>query len=195
MSVYEIVQTRRTIRRFLQKRVPLITLRKIVDSGRMGPSAMNLQPWEFIIVDSLDLVPKLFEHTNWAGYLPREQGRPPEGFEPVAYIVVLNNKRFTSKWTGHDIGAAVENMILVAQEAGVGACWIGSVKRPPVMNLLAIPEEFEIDSVLALGYPAEEPKAFDLDDSVKYFRDDEGRLHVPKRTMESVVSHNIFGER
>lgn len=195
MSVYEVVQKRRTIRRFQQKRVPLITLRKVVDSARMGPSAMNLQPWEFIIVDSPELVPKLFEYTNWAGYLPKEEGRPPAGYEPVAYIVVLNNKRFISKWTGHDIGAAVENMILVALEAGVGSCWIGSVKRPPVMNLLGIPEEFEVDSVLALGYPAEDPQAFDLDESVKYFHDEQGQLHVPKRTMESVVSHNVFGER
>jgi nitroreductase len=108
---------------------------------------------------------------------------------------VLHNKKFKSKWTGHDIGAAVENMILVALEAGIGSCWIASVNRPPLRQNLKIPDEFEIDSVLALGYPAEEPLAFDLDESVKYFRDDNGRLHVPKRTMHAVVSHNKFGER
>jgi nitroreductase len=195
MSVYETVQKRRTIRRFQQKKVPLITLRKIVDSARMGPSAMNLQPWEFIIVDSSELVPKVFANTKWAGYLPAEQGPPPPGQQPMAYIVVLRNHKFKSKWTGHDIGAAVENMILVALEEGVGTCWIASVNRQPVMDALNVPDDYEIDSVLALGYPAEEPKAFDLDDSVKYFRDDEGRLHVPKRTMHAVVSHNKFGER
>ena len=195
MSVYEIVQKRRSVRRFQQKKAPLITLRKIVDSGRMGPSAMNLQPWEFIIVDSAELVPGIFENLKWAGYLPNEQGIPPKGQEPVAYILVLRNQRFKSKWTGHDIGAAVENMILVALEEDLGSCWIASINRPPVMELLRIPEEFEIDSVLALGHPNEEPVAFDLDDSVKYFRDEVGRLHVPKRTMQAVVSHNKFGER
>lgn len=195
MSVYETVQKRRTIRRFQQKKVPLITLRKVVDSARMGPSAMNLQPWEFIIVDSPELVRRVFENTKWAGYLSREQGPPPPGQEPTAFIVVLRNHRFKSKWTGHDIGAAVENMILVALEAGVGSCWIASVNRPQVMEALRVPDDYEIDSVLALGYPAEEPKAFDLDESVKYFRDDEGRLHVPKRTMHAVVSHNKFGDR
>lgn len=195
MSVYETVQKRRTIRRFQQKKVPLITLRKIVDSGRMGPSAMNLQPWEFIIVDSSELVVKLFDNTKWAGYLPKEQGQPPPGQEPTAFIVVLHNRRFKSKWTGHDIGAAVENMILVALEEGVGSCWIASVNRVPLREFLRIPDEFEIDSVLALGYPDEEPQAFDLDESVKYFRDANGRLHVPKRTMQAVVSHNKFGER
>lgn len=195
MSVYEIIQKRRTIRRFQPRRIPLITLRKIVDSGRMGPSAMNLQPWEFIIVDSPQLVSAVFEQTQWAGYLPREQGRPPQGQEPTAFIVILYNKRFSSRWTHHDIGAAVENMILVALEEGIGSCWIGSVNRPKVMELLEIPEEYEIDSVLALGYPAEEPIAFDLDDSVKYYRDEQGRLHVPKRRLDSVVSHNRFGRR
>ncbi len=195
MSVYEIVQKRRSIRRFQRKKVPLITLRKIVDSGRMGPSAMNLQPWEFIIVDSPEIAPKLFENLKWAGYLPKDQGAPPTDEAPTAYIVVLRNRRYKSKWTGHDIGAAVENMILVALEEGVGSCWIASVNRPAVMELLNIPDEFEIDSVLALGYPNEAPIAFDLDDSVIYYRDDQGRHHVPKRTMESVVSHNRFGER
>ena len=195
MSVYETVQKRRSIRRFLQKKVPLITLRKIVDSGRMGPSAMNLQPWEFIIVDSPEVSRGLFENLKWAGYLPNNQGAPPPGEEPVAYIVVLRNQRFKSEWTGHDIGAAVENMILVALEEGLGSCWIASINRPVVMELLSIPKEFEIDSVLALGYPNEEPIAFDLDDSVEYFRDEQGRHHVPKRTMASVVSHNKFGER
>lgn len=195
MSVYETVQRRRTIRRFLQKKVPLITLRKVVDSARMGPSAMNLQPWEFIIVDSPDLVTTVFKNTKWAGYLPAEQGPPPPGQEPTAFIVVLRNHRFKSKWTGHDIGAAVENMILVALEEGVGTCWIASITRQPLMQVLRVPNDYEIDSVLALGYPAEEPKAFDLDESVKYFRDEDGRLHVPKRTMHAVVSHNKFGER
>lgn len=195
MSVYELVQRRRTIRRFLQKPIPLITLRKIVDSGRMGPSAMNLQPWEFIIVYDRELVKAIFEHTNWAGYLPREQGRPQPQQAPTAFIAVLKNERYSSKWSNHDIGAAVENMILVALEHGIGSCWIGSVDRPAVAALLEIPDHFEIDSVLALGYSAEEPLAFDLDDSVKYFRDENGRLHVPKRSLESVVSHNKFGRR
>ncbi|MBN1465838.1 nitroreductase family protein [candidate division KSB1 bacterium] len=195
MSVYETVQRRRTIRRFQPKRVPLITLRKIVDSARMGPSAMNLQPWEFIIVDSPELVRAIYANTQWAGYLPKEQGPPPPGKEPTAFIVVLRNVRFASKWTGHDIGAAVENMILVALEEGIGSCWIASVSRPTLRPILNIPDDLEIDSVLALGYPDEQPMAFDLDESVKYFRDAEGRLHVPKRTMDSVVSHNKFGQR
>jgi len=72
---------------------------------------------------------------------------------------------------------------------------MASVNRPAVMQLLRIPDEFEIDSVPALGYPNEEPVAFDLNGSVEYFRDEQDRLHVPKRTMQSVVSHNKFGER
>lgn len=195
MSVYETVQKRRSIRRFKQKKIPLIMLRKIVDSARMGPSARNLQPWEFIIIDSPELVKAVFEQTNWAGYLPKEQGKPSPEQAPVAFIAVLKNERFQSKWSNHDIGAAVENMILVALEEGVGSCWIASVAREPVMEWLNIPAGYEIDSVLALGYADEEPIAFDLDESVKYFRDENGRLHVPKRTMESVVSHNKFGER
>ncbi len=195
MSVYELIRRRRSIRRFQQKRIPRDELRRIVDAGRLAPSAMNMQPLEFIIVDEPEKTAALFELTNWAGYLPREQGRPSAGQEPVAFIAVLINNRLASKWTHHDVGAAVENMILTALEAGIGSCWIGSVNRPQAAELLAVPPDFEIDSLLALGYPAEEPVAFDLQDSVKYYRDAEGRLHVPKRRLESVLSINEFGCR
>jgi hypothetical protein len=49
-----------------------------------------------------------------------------------------------------------------------------------------------VDSVVALGYPAEEPVVEDLEDSVKYWKDESGRLHVPKRRLQDVIHFNRF---
>ena len=55
-------------------------------------------------------------------------------------------------------------------------------------EILEIPERFAIDSVVALGYPAEEPVMIEMTDSTKYFKDKRGRLHVPKRKLEDIMS-------
>ena len=59
-------------------------------------------------------------------------------------------------------------------------------------QVLGIPEHYRIDSVLALGYPAEEPAAEVMGESVRYWKDEKGRLHVPKRTLASVAHFNKF---
>ncbi len=193
MSVYDLIRKRRTVRRFAQKPVALETLKQIVDAGRLAPSASNLQPLEFMILEKTRAVQYVFERTRWAGYLPPDQGKPAADQAPVAFILILVNKKIRAEGYGADVGAAAENMILTALEQGVAACWIGSIiDRADIKSELAIPEHCELDSLLALGYPAEDPVAEPLDDSVKYYRDEQGRLHVPKRTLAAVLHVNGY---
>jgi len=193
MSVRELISKRRTIRRFQQQPIGLEACHQIVDAGRLAPSASNLQPLEFLVIEQPDLCSFLFSHTRWAGYLPADQGRPGPDQAPVAYVLILVNKNVRTDGFGSDVGAAAENMILSALELGIGTCWIGSISdRSAVKKQLRIPEHFELDSLLALGFPAEEPMAEPLNDSVKYYRDEQGRLHVPKRTLASVLHVNGF---
>ena len=58
--------------------------------------------------------------------------------------------------------------------------------------MLNVPEDYKVDSVLALGYPAEEPITEELKESVKYWKDSKGRLHVPKRRLDDIVHFNGF---
>lgn len=92
----------------------------------------------------------------------------------------------------YDVGAAVENMIVAALAEGVGSCWLISVDREKAAEVLGVPPGYRIDSVLALGRPAETPVVKELMDSAKYWKDDEGRLHVPKRTLARVLHINGF---
>ena len=191
MNVYEAVIKRRTIRRFKQQPVSFRILEKIVNSGRLAPSGSNLQPVEFMVVDIPELVVKVFETLAWAGYIS-PAGNPPEGQRPVAYIIVLTNK---NKYEGdcvRDVAAAIENMILVALEEGIGSCWLGSINTNKLRNILKLPEHINIDSVVALGYSDESPQVEEMKDSVEYWKDENGVLHVPKRSLGDVFFYNEY---
>jgi len=191
MDVREAIEKRRTIRRFIQKPIPYGDLKALVDAARLAPSGGNLQPWEFIIVDDPEIVSSVFPCLAWAGYLA-PKGTPEETERPVAYIVVLSNKKIASVTPAADIAAAIENLILRAVEMGIGSCWIGSVRRDSLAALLKIPETHSLEYVVALGYPKEVACIEEMTDSVKYWRDNNGVHHVPKRRLDSILHRNVF---
>ncbi|MBD3386806.1 nitroreductase [candidate division KSB1 bacterium] len=191
-SITDLIYNRRTVRRFQPRRIAFSSLKSIVDSGRLAPSGANLQPLEFIVVDDDEIIGNLFPHTQWAGYLPEKDGRPPQGQEPTAYIVVLLNRNIRAQGGERDVGAAIENMILIALDEDIGSCWLGSINREAIEKLLNIPPSYDIDSVLALGYAAEHPIMEPSSDSIKYYKDESGVLHVPKRPLDNVLHHNTF---
>ena len=133
----------------------------------------------------------IFSCLKWAAYIA-PAGDPQPGQEPAAYIVTLANTKVREKMFEYDIGAAMENMTLVALAEGVGSCWMLSIDRDKLRAVLGVPEQYRIDSVLALGYPAEEPAAEVMGESCRYWKDAAGRLHVPKRTLAAVLHRNRF---
>ena len=191
MSFYEMVISRRSIRQFKPEPVSRDILEKIVNTARLAPSAANLQPLEFVVVDEEELRKQLFTCLKWAAYIAPE-GNPKPGHEPAAYIVILVNSRVRDKEYERDVGAAVENMILTAWEEGIGSCWIVSAERKKIQEMLKIPKYYQIDSVLTVGYPDEEPMVEDMKDSIEYWKDKNGRLHVPKRKLRDVLHFNSF---
>jgi len=191
MDVYEAATHRRTIRRYKQEKVPKATIEKLVNAARLAPSGSNLQPCEYVAVTDKATVDDLFTCLKWAGYIA-PAGDPPAGQTPVAYVVVLINRRIREAGGGHDAGAAIENMLLVAHEEGLGSCWIGSVDRPRAMQILSIPPSYEVDSVVALGHPNERSLVEEATDSIKYWKDERGVMHVPKRPLKGILHFNRF---
>lgn len=192
MGVYEVAISRRSIRRFKGISVPHQILERCVNTARLAPSAANLQPLEYIIVDDDQLLSEVFSTLRWAAYIGPEGDPPPEGKRPKAYIVILKNSNVGISSSAYDVGAAMENMILVALEEGVGSCPIASVDRDKLRTILNIPGDYEIPLVLALGYPDESPVEEPFDGSVQYWKDEDGVLHVPKKALESVIHWNTF---
>ena len=191
MSTYEVVISRRSIRRFKDIPVPNQVLERCVNAARLVPSAANLQPLEYIIVNDEQLLLKVFPTLRWAAYI-RPAGDPPEGKRPKAYIVILKNKNLGVTFSVYDIGAAMENIILVALAEDVGSCPFASVDRDKLSKILNIPGDYEIPLVIALGYPDESPVEEPFDGSVEYWKDEHGVHHVPKKKLESILHWNTF---
>ena len=136
----------------------------------------------------------MFETLKWAGYIS-PAGNPPPGKRPVAYVIVLTNKEKNAGHCERDAAAAIENMMLVAFEEGIGSCWLGAVDFDKLKNILGVPEHVGIDSVVAFGYSDESPRIEEMQDSVKYWKDKAGILHVPKRKLEDVLFYNEYLKR
>jgi len=192
MGTYETILERRTIRKFKQKRIGRDILEKLVNTGRLAPSAANLQPLEYFIADDDALKEKIFPNLAWAGYI-KPEGDPGEGERPAAYIVILSDRRKNAS-PDRDIGASAQNINNVAQEEGIGICWIGAFKKKEISQIIGALEKLTVELVLALGYPLESPVCEDIekDGSIKYYKDRSGRLHVPKRKLEDIVHFNSF---
>ncbi|MDD3296017.1 MAG: nitroreductase family protein [Candidatus Omnitrophica bacterium] len=188
-QLHNLIISRRSIRLFKQKKIPLGIIKKAVNAGRLAPSAANLQFLEYLAVNKPQLCEKIFSFTRWAGYLyPRRM--PPEGKKPVAYIFILINKAKTKQPDSRDIGASAENIILSLLSQGIGACWIASLDKEALIKILKIPKNYQIDSIIACGYPAENPKLETGSKKIKYWLDAKGRLHVPKRPLKNILYLN-----
>lgn len=194
MDFLELIKSRRSVRRFKQKPIDRNVLVELVETARSAPAGANIQSLEYIIVDEPAMVALVFDQLAWAGYVQPKRN-PAKGQEPVAYIVVLVDTTI-KKDAAADAAAAIENMLLASQSMGLGSCWIGSISRDEIRSILSIPENYKIDSVVALGFPAEKPIMEDcVGDDTRYYLDDNDVLHVPKRSLKKITHNNKFGKR
>ena len=192
MEIIDLIKNRRTIRRFERKGVPRDILVDLCDLARLAPSAANLQPLEYIVVDDDDKIKKLFAHAHLAGFRPEDE-RPKETERPGGYIVVIVNTEIMKNFYERDVGAAVQNILLGALGYGLGGCFIYNMNRNKIKELLGVPETHLVDSVVALGYPAEESRWVELEgDDLKYWKDSDGIQNVPKRKLERLLHINKF---
>ncbi len=189
-GVYETILSRRSIRRFQQKLIPLKLLKKFVNGARLAPSAANLQPIKYFIVTNKSLCSKVFETLGWAAYI-KPKWSPSKEERPVAYIIMLTRDT-KNKYFLRDVSFASENIALAAEEEGIGSCILCKVDRKKLRENLKIPKNIIVDSVIALGYKAEKSVVEDYKGSVEYWRDENKVLHVPKRKLEDIIHLNKF---
>jgi len=193
--IRELVQSNRSYRRFHQEvRIELETLRELVDLARLSASGGNRQPLKYFLSVDSHTNEKIFPTLTWAVYLKDWRG-PAEGERPAAYIVVLGDTRIASS-VECDHGIACQSILLGAVERGLGGCIVGSIKRDELRSALNIPEHLEILLAVALGKPKDivvlEPLGPEGD--IRYWRDEDGVHHVPKRSLEDLVVGTSKGE-
>lgn len=184
----DLVLSNRSYRRFNQAfRISPAILQELVDLARLTPSGRNIQPLKYYLVTHEETCSAVFPLLGWAGYLKDWPG-PIEGERPAAYIVMLGDTAISPNF-GVDPGIAAQTILLGAVEQGLGGCIIGTVHRADLAALLALPPQFEILYVIALGLPVEKVviDAVGADGDIKYWRDEEKTHHVPKRALKDVI--------
>ena len=187
MSLRQLIEKTRTVRRFDESQtVSSEMLVSLVDLARLSASGANRQPLKYILVTEPGLREQVYPCLAWAGYLANWEG-PAAGERPSAYIIILGDKEISDSF-GVDHGIASQSIMLGATEAGLAGCIIASVKKERLRSALEIPRDYEILLVLALGKAAEEVVLETAaDNDIKYWRDEKGVHHVPKRSLEEII--------
>ena len=140
MDVFECVSTLSSVRSFISKEVPDDIIMKVMESGRLAPSAHNDQPWEFILIKDKKVLKKLEQFCISGRFVS----------EAEFAVVILTDK--SSKWFQIDPTRAAQNMALTAWSLDLGTCWIGRLDTEGIMSLLSIPAKWQVLTVLPFGY-------------------------------------------
>ncbi|MEE8431732.1 MAG: nitroreductase family protein [Candidatus Desulfatibia sp.] len=187
--IKDLIKKNRSYRRFHQdRRVDVATLRELVDLARLTGSAGNLQPLRYILAGDPQINEQIFACLGWAAYLKNWPG-PEAGEQPPAYIIILSDTAKANDYIGYDCGIASQSILLGAVEKGLAGCMLGSINRKKLRNILDIETQFKILLVIALGEPQEEIviETVGQDNDIRYWRDDKGIHHVPKRKLSDVI--------
>jgi nitroreductase len=158
MNFLELVRRRQSVRSYLEKSVEREKIDKCLEAARLAPSALNAQPWRFIVIDDPILKNKIAEKTfSKIISFNRFSLQAPVLIVIISnYSGILNKIKKTIKnrqFYSIDIGIAVENICLQATEEGLGTCILGWFDQRGIKDLLDIPEEKKVELVLTMGYP------------------------------------------
>ena len=160
MNFMRIVSQRKSVRKFLDKSVDRSKLLRCVEAARLAPSADNIQPWRFIVLDDHDMKREFCSRVTGGIY------RRTRFIEKAPVLIVLVAKiNFVVHRIGKivsrtniqliDMGIAGEHFVLQAQELGIGTCWINLFNVRKAEKFLDLPGNYRVVSLIATGYPAE----------------------------------------
>jgi len=142
MEAFEAIRTLLAVRRYLDRPVPEGIIRKIVEAGRLTGSAMNLQPWHFIVVQEAATLRRLGALARSGPYIAQA---------PLAIAVAVERTGYAVS----DASRAIHSMLLVAWSEGIGSNWVGFGGLEKTNALLGIPGELDVLAILPFGYPAD----------------------------------------
>lgn len=147
-STIEIIRNRRSVRTYTQQSIARETIEEIVDCARMAPTAMNEQPWDFVVITdraALASIPPMLGHAEFIAN--------------AAFAVLVLTKE--TMYGLEDCCAATENLLLAASARGIGTCWVAGSKQdytPKVAAAFGAPTDRQLVAIVSFGYPAETPQ-------------------------------------
>jgi nitroreductase len=141
MDVFDAIRTLLAIRQYQDRAVPEATVQRIVEAGRLTGSAMNAQPWHFIVVQERQTLTQLGRLARSGPYVAQA---------PLAVVVAVEKK---SRFALSDASRAIQAMMLAAWADGVGSNWVGFSGMDEVKALLKVPAALDVVAIVPFGYP------------------------------------------
>ncbi|GAA0076395.1 nitroreductase [Clostridium sp. CTA-5] len=159
-EILQNILTRRSVRKFKDQQITDVEIDQILQAGIYAPSGMNLQSWQFTVVQNKDKIENLAKVVRTA--LNKDENY--NFYNPPTLIMLSNDKDNTNGLA--DCSCALENIFLMANALGIGSCWINQLKSicdekevREVLNEFGIPKNHIVWGMASLGYPVDKIKA------------------------------------
>lgn len=186
--IIKVIMDRHSIRLFQQKEIGKDILKDIVSVAPYAPSRQNKQPLKFLVVNDINLRKFIFKNILWGSKVPAYKIYGEENNIPGAFIFVIADKKISPAGFEYEIGAAIQNMLIIATAYQLGSVWIKSFDRQKIHSFLKLDDNMFIDSLIALGYPRQISSTTIMEDN-QYLPiiNNNLNVHVPKRSIEEVI--------
>ena len=151
MNILNLIKSRRSVRKFKKTDISAETIGKILEAGKWAPSGLNNQPWRFMVLEG-EKKDALAKFTHYSYII--------EGADKIILVFLDKKSSYNREKDLMAIGACIQNMLLYIHSKNLGACWLGEIlnKRRRIKKTLNLPENLELQAVLAIGYSAEPAK-------------------------------------
>lgn len=161
MELLEIMQDRRSIRKYTGEKIPDDALEKVLQAGLLSASSRARRPWELIVVRDKEILKRMAD-------CRKGSARMLEGADTA--VVVVADETASDVWI-EDCSIVMSNMHLMAESLGLGSCWIqgrlreattGQSTEEYLRDILGYPGSYRMEAILSIGIPAEHPKRTEI---------------------------------
>lgn len=168
MEVNKAIRTRRSVRKYKDEKLPEQTIRELIELAVWAPSAVNNQPWAFVVLEDREYLKNLsgraktfvLERLDKLPHLEKYRsmlGNPDlDIFHGAPALVLIYSPKTLDTYV-NDCSMAALNLMLAAWDRGIGSSWIGFARgignTPGVKKELGVPEEYQLVAPVILGYP------------------------------------------
>jgi len=169
METMQAILTRRSVRKFTGKEISEEQITKLLEAAMYAPSARNMQPWHFIVVNKKEIIDKIPHIHPYADMC----------YEAACAILVCGDNQIEKNegYISLNCGAATQNILLAAHDLGLGAVWLGvyplAERMEPISKLFNLPQNIIPVSLIVVGYPAETKE-------------------IPERFKEDRIHYNVW---
>jgi len=176
MEFYDVIRTRRSVRKFLKKEIPDEVLDRILEAARVAPSGDNRQPWRFVVVEDEQRKKRIAS----ACYSQDFVAKAPVVLVCCSIKCSSGYEPWLDEAGRRDTVIATDHLILAARNEGLATCWVGAFHDGQVKKIVKVPDDVDVVMVVPIGYPS----------SKSAFREASGR-----KSLKDICFFEEYGHR